>query len=166
VVETYNDLGATIAGRQQDLNLDITNYVNGVEMSPVQIDTSQVATDTIDYIATDQNGLTSASTRTVIIERAKADITRVVHEEPAFVELKASAALFGDLVNFEQTHSNNARQVPRVVGSRGVTQWQYRRMTSTRNIRVTPHTVWKWCLRYQIRNFLPFNTTWRPNGLS
>jgi hypothetical protein len=34
----------------------------------VQIDTSQVATDTIDYVATDQNGLTSTSTRTVIIE--------------------------------------------------------------------------------------------------
>ena len=37
-------------------------------MSPVQIDTSQAATDTIDYVATDQNGLTSTSTRTVIIE--------------------------------------------------------------------------------------------------
>jgi hypothetical protein len=37
-------------------------------MSPVEIDTSQVATDTIDYVATDQNGLTATSTRTVIIE--------------------------------------------------------------------------------------------------
>ena len=37
---TYNDLGATITGPQQDLNLGITTYVNGVEMSPVQIDTS------------------------------------------------------------------------------------------------------------------------------
>ena len=56
---TYNDLGATITGPQQDLNLGITTYVNGAEMSPVQIDTSTAATDTIDYVATDQNGLTS-----------------------------------------------------------------------------------------------------------
>jgi hypothetical protein len=64
----YNDLGATITGPQQDLNLGITTYVNGTEMSPVQIDTSTEATDTIDYVATDQYGLTSTSTRTVIIE--------------------------------------------------------------------------------------------------
>jgi lysophospholipase L1-like esterase len=68
----YNDLGATITGPQQDLNLGITTYVNGIEMSPVQIDTTQVATDTIDYVVTDQNGLTSTSTRTVIIEAAAA----------------------------------------------------------------------------------------------
>jgi LysM repeat protein len=65
---TYNDLGATITGPQQDLNLGISMFVNGVAMSPVEIDTSAVATDTIDYVATDQNGLTSTSTRTVIIE--------------------------------------------------------------------------------------------------
>ena len=68
VGETYNDLGATITGPQADLNLGIKTYVNGIEMSPVQIDTIQVATDTIDYVAIDQNGLTSTSTRTVIID--------------------------------------------------------------------------------------------------
>jgi hypothetical protein len=65
---TYNDLGATITGPQQDLNLGISTFVNGIEMSPVQIDTSTAATDTIDYVATDQNGLTSTITRTVLIE--------------------------------------------------------------------------------------------------
>ena len=65
---TYNDLGATITGPTADLNLGITTYVNGTEMSPVQIDTNAAATDTIDYVATDQNGLTSTSTRTVIVE--------------------------------------------------------------------------------------------------
>jgi len=39
-------------------------------MNPVQLDTSQAATDTIDYVATDQSGLTSTSTRTVIVEAA------------------------------------------------------------------------------------------------
>ena len=34
------------------------------------IDTSKVATDTIDYVATDPSGLTATSTRTVIIEPA------------------------------------------------------------------------------------------------
>jgi hypothetical protein len=41
--------------------------VNGIETTPVQIDTSQVANDTIHYVATDQNGLPATSTRTVII---------------------------------------------------------------------------------------------------
>ena len=63
-----NNIGATIIGPQADLNLGITTYINGVETNPVQIDTSAAATDTIDYVATDQSGLTSTSTRTVIIE--------------------------------------------------------------------------------------------------
>jgi len=47
----------------------ISTYVNGAPMNPVQIDTSTTATDTIDYVATDQTGLTSTSTRQVIIEK-------------------------------------------------------------------------------------------------
>jgi len=39
-------------------------------MSPITIDTSAAATDTIDYVVTDQNGLTSTSTRTIVIEPA------------------------------------------------------------------------------------------------
>src|SRR6185437_7071602 len=61
-------LGATITGPQADLNLGIQTYLNGSPMSPVQIDTSAAATDTIDYVATDQSGLTSTSTRTVLIQ--------------------------------------------------------------------------------------------------
>jgi hypothetical protein len=38
----------------------------------VQLDTTQAATDTIQYVATGQSGLTSTSTRTVIIEAADA----------------------------------------------------------------------------------------------
>jgi hypothetical protein len=68
VGDTYTDPGATITGPQADLNLGITTYVNGVEMSPVQVDTTQATTDTIDYVVTDQSGLTATSTRTVIIE--------------------------------------------------------------------------------------------------
>ncbi len=40
---TYTDLGAIIIGPQADLNLGITTYVNGTEMSPVQLDTSTAA---------------------------------------------------------------------------------------------------------------------------
>jgi hypothetical protein len=36
--------------------------------------TTQVATDTIDYVVTDQSGLTSTSTRTLIIQAAHASI--------------------------------------------------------------------------------------------
>ena len=34
-----------------------------------QIDGTQAATDTIDYVATDQTGLTATSTRTVIVKQ-------------------------------------------------------------------------------------------------
>jgi hypothetical protein len=41
-------------------------------MNPIQLDTSTVATDTIDYVASDSAGMTSTSTRTVIIRSASA----------------------------------------------------------------------------------------------
>ena len=64
---SYADLGATITGPQADLNLGIKRFLNGSLTSDIVIDTSAVATDTIDYVVTDQSGLTSTSTRTVII---------------------------------------------------------------------------------------------------
>ena len=39
-------------------------------MSNIIVDTTQAATDTIDYVATDTWGNTATSTRTVIIEAA------------------------------------------------------------------------------------------------
>jgi hypothetical protein len=54
VGDTYNDLGATIPGPQADLNLGITTYLKGTLTSNIVIDTTQPATDTIDYVATDQ----------------------------------------------------------------------------------------------------------------
>jgi len=41
-------------------------------VSNIVIDTTQVATDTIDYVATDTWGNTATSTRTVIVESAQA----------------------------------------------------------------------------------------------
>jgi hypothetical protein len=70
VGDTYADLGATITGPQADLNLGIKTFLNGALMSNIIIDTSSQATDTIDYVATDSTGLTSTSTRTVLIEPA------------------------------------------------------------------------------------------------
>ena len=67
---SYNDLGATITGPQADLNLGIATFLNGTLTSNIVIDTSAAATDSIDYVATDQSGLTSTSTRTVIIQAA------------------------------------------------------------------------------------------------
>jgi hypothetical protein len=54
-------------GPQADLNLGIQTFLNGQLVSNIVIDTSAEATDTIDYVATDQSGLTATSTRTVII---------------------------------------------------------------------------------------------------
>jgi hypothetical protein len=47
-----------------------TALANGTLVSNIVLDTSQVATDTIDYVATGQNGFTATSTRTVIIALA------------------------------------------------------------------------------------------------
>jgi hypothetical protein len=65
---TYQDLGATITGPKADLNLGLKYFLNGQLVSDIVIDTTQVATDTIQYVATDPTGFTSTSTRTVIIE--------------------------------------------------------------------------------------------------
>jgi len=66
---TYQDLGATITGpTDADKNLGLKYFLNGALVSNIVIDTTQVATDTIDYVATDSASLTSTSTRTVIIE--------------------------------------------------------------------------------------------------
>jgi hypothetical protein len=43
-------------------------FINDVLTGNILIDTSQVATDTIDYVATDTWGNAATSTRTVIIE--------------------------------------------------------------------------------------------------
>jgi hypothetical protein len=50
-------------------------FLNGTLVSNIVIDTSAVATDTIDYVAADNDGLTSTSTRTLIVETAAATST-------------------------------------------------------------------------------------------
>ncbi len=56
-------------------NLGYQTFLNGTLVSTIVIDTSEVATDTIDYVATDNDGLTATSTRTVIIEGIAATTT-------------------------------------------------------------------------------------------
>jgi hypothetical protein len=70
VGDAYNDLGATITAPIADLNLGIHTFVNGFATNPVQLDTSTAATDTIAYVVTDSAGLSSTSTRTVIVQAA------------------------------------------------------------------------------------------------
>jgi len=55
-------------GQAGDTNLGYQTFLNTTLVSNINIDTSQVATDTIDYVATDTDGLTATSTRTIIIE--------------------------------------------------------------------------------------------------
>ena len=54
--------------------------------SPIELDTSAAATDTIAYVVTDSQGLTSTSTRTVIVEPAAAPPA-----VPASVDASSSA---------------------------------------------------------------------------
>jgi len=68
VGDSYVDLGASIIGPQQDLNLGILTYLNGRFVSQIQLDTSTTSNHMIDYVVAGSSGLTSTSTRTVIVE--------------------------------------------------------------------------------------------------
>jgi hypothetical protein len=69
VGDTYTDLGA-IAHDNQGHDLSYRTFVNGALSGNILIDTSQVATDTIEYVATDTWGNTATSVRMVVIESA------------------------------------------------------------------------------------------------
>src|SRR5665811_92114 len=53
--DTYTDLGAIVHDNQGH-DLSYRTFINGVPSGNILIDTSQVATDTIDYVATDTWG--------------------------------------------------------------------------------------------------------------
>jgi hypothetical protein len=74
VGDRYSDLGATITAPESDKNLGLKLFLNGTLTSNIVLDTSKVATDTIDYVAVDSAGLTATSTRTVVIEAAASAI--------------------------------------------------------------------------------------------
>jgi len=66
VGDSYADLGATVtdtgAGQAEDSNLGYKTFLNGTLVSNIVIDTSEAATETIDYVATDSTGLTALDT--------------------------------------------------------------------------------------------------------
>jgi len=70
VGDTYTDLGVIVHDNQGN-DLSYRTFINGVLTGNILIDTSQVATDTIDYVATDTWGNTSTSTRTVTTQAAR-----------------------------------------------------------------------------------------------
>lgn len=67
VGDTYTDLGAIVTDNQGH-DLSYRTFINGVLSGNILIDTAQVATDTIDYVATDTWGNTATGTRTVIVD--------------------------------------------------------------------------------------------------
>jgi hypothetical protein len=69
VGDPYSDLGAIVTDNQGH-DLSYRTFINSVLSGNILIDTSHVATDTIDYVATDTWGNTATATRTVIIEAA------------------------------------------------------------------------------------------------
>jgi hypothetical protein len=65
-------------------------YLNGALVSNIVLDTSAVATDTIDYVTTDQSGLTSTSTRHVKIDAVRrGPFTGTLFHQPRFRTLVA-----------------------------------------------------------------------------
>ena len=79
-------------GQAGDTNLGYKTFLNGALVSNIVIDTSQVATDTIDYVATDNAGLTATSTRTVIVEAAANTATATSTNAP--IKPRLFACLF------------------------------------------------------------------------
>jgi len=54
----------------QGHDLSYRTFINGALSGNILIDTSQAATDTIDYVAADTWGNTATSTRMIIVEAA------------------------------------------------------------------------------------------------
>ena len=54
----------------QGHDLGYKTFLDGTLVNNILIDTSQVATDTIDYVATDTWGNTATGTRTIIVQAA------------------------------------------------------------------------------------------------
>jgi hypothetical protein len=57
-----------------DVDLGIVIYMSGSAMTPVQIDTSADATDTIAYVVTDQSILEDTATQTVIVQTTASSV--------------------------------------------------------------------------------------------
>ena len=70
VGDTYADLGATVTGPAEDLNLGIHTFVGNTPIEQAVLDTSTTTTYHIYYVATDSSGVTATSTRTVVVEAA------------------------------------------------------------------------------------------------
>ena len=58
----------------QGHDLGYKTFLDGALVSNILIDTSQAATDTVDYVATDTWGNTATSTRTVVVEAATSSV--------------------------------------------------------------------------------------------
>ncbi len=91
VGSTYVDLGASVADNVNN-NLGIQTFVDGVEVTSVDIDTSAERSYIITYKATDQAGNMGEATRTVIVGE---DITEpvVVDTTPPVITLIGSAVV-------------------------------------------------------------------------
>ena len=62
----YVDLGATVIDDEDD-NLGLRYFVNGVKVAEISVDTSTSTTHIIEYVATDSDGNTATSTREVVV---------------------------------------------------------------------------------------------------
>jgi hypothetical protein len=80
-----------ITGPEPDLNLAIKTFLNGTLVSDIVLDTSEAATDTIDYVVTDPIGLTATSTRTILIDAAPAPPLSVVTSTPDAIASSTTA---------------------------------------------------------------------------
>jgi hypothetical protein len=69
VGDTYTDLGAIVTDSQGH-SLGYRIFLNGQLVGTITLDSRAVATDTIDYVASDTWGNTATSTRTVIVQAA------------------------------------------------------------------------------------------------
>ncbi len=81
VGDVYSDLGAAVEGSGPEGNLTVHTFVDGEEMGVVLINTSAPGSHTIVYRATDGQGRTGETSRTVIVEAAES-VEPPVEEPP------------------------------------------------------------------------------------
>jgi hypothetical protein len=107
---TYADLGVTVED-DEDNNLGIKTLVNGEEVQQIDLDTSTSTQYVITYSATDNDGNTTETTRTVIVgtptEEAEEIVEETTEPEPIAEEAPVEETIVEESVEVVQEESES-----------------------------------------------------------
>ena len=91
---SYVDLGAIVTDDKDD-NLGLRYFVDGVHANEISLDTASSTTYLIEYVATDTDGNTATSSRTVIVSDSQNGKTEVPEDEIVIDETAPTLTILG-----------------------------------------------------------------------